>query len=468
MSTPFDPILDEYSTEVGNFLKKLDSDLYTTLYPASDRTDLVPDETSSGSEIDLEALRANIEIALDTTSESTSFPLYSEESRQLALEYLKAKIRAKYDQYLNDEITLAEFIASNSSKDYNLVFAYYSIGVFNLYRHGLSPGMVFLVLNKNKVRSVYIKTVTDNTFTVSYHKNGIQAQDFIEDTTYTFFLANWAALADEITEYIKNLTLLADKFNQMLKDILNFKYPTDFMGLNISTIPIGTLIKLGTAYKPRTFTDREMLDVIKYFALIIKKMVNAFNKLLEAQPKDPLIANSIDALNNLSTILDVVVKLVNISATVADIVAICRRLAPKAEILANIIGAWMNPALLSKLIPIFIQEGQKIVSQIIADVEKEITEYLFKLPVPVPTLILDFFLDPKPIPPAGDTALVADINNIASNFGRKVDEVKQSSDQAIKSVVDYKLKEAPPRAQSNQKDPGMNQSSKINRKANDL
>jgi hypothetical protein len=440
MPTIFDLFLDEFSTEVGSFIKDEEST----------RANLIPID-NSGSEEDFERARRELEASLTT---------FTPRDHENNLEYMKKKLRTRFEKYLNDEITLSEFY-SGKEKDYDNITALHSIGVFNLYRHGLTTGMMFFVTKETGasttnpitgeiielkvVQVVYIKSVTDNTFTISYTKNGNQAEDFKEKVYYTFYIANLKNLQKEIEEYIAYLTELANKFNRLLEDILNFKYPTEFLGLDISTIPIGTLLKLGSEYKPRTFTDREMLDVIKYFALAIRKIVIAINKLARQQnSKDPIILNSIDALGKLDLFLFVIIRVVDISATINDIVEIAKEVIPKFQILADIIQAWQNPAIMPKLAGIFMQEAQKAVEQGIQDIEKAIVEYLFSLPVPVPTIILDFFLDPKPIPAAGFGELITNIRSYTDPFKSWVDSTKTQSDDTLKAIADYKLKEAEP------------------------
>jgi hypothetical protein len=456
--------IDEFFTESGNFIQDEESNLYSFYYNLLERANLLKDDTSSGSEIDINVLIQQIEqliepgVSKSQISNSTT-PITNETSHDATLSYLKGKIGDRFERYINDELTLSEFIygkngseegPSGQGKDYDRIYALYSIGVFNLFKHSTSKGMAFRV-NNGKMQNVYIKSVTDNTFTVSYHLNGDQAQDFIEGKVYTLYIANWQVLAQEIQEYIDFLVNLANNLGKLFDDLLNFTYPSEFMGLDISTLPIGTLIDLGTNYKPRSFTDREMLDVIKYFALIIKKMVKSFKTFLETQPKNDVLNAAVQSLEILNNLLTGVLILVNISATILDVVTICREILPKFEILASIIGAWLNPALLSKLGGIFMQEGQKIVDKAIVDVEKQITSYLFKIPVPLPTFILDFFLDPQPIPKAGDSNITAAVKLQARAFGDAVDDAQTASDAALESIKNYKLKESPPKEASNSK-----------------
>ena len=422
--------LDQFSSESGDF-ESLLSKALNSLYARNNIGKVTGDESGSATEVGSTSLKDLTSSDLYRRSlQGASQANADELHTQSSIEYLNTKIRSRFQRYLDGDITLTDFLSNNDS-DFDTITSLNSLGVMNCYKHGLSIGMQFTTTIFGKETKLFVISITDNTFTLSLFPGGVPFYSFEEGVTYILSLINnpgiTAAVA-AIKEQWASMAAWWDKLNST-------EYPKTFLGLDISSVPIGILIKLGNSYTGRTFSNREILDVIKYFSIILRKMITFFEKNAAQNPT----ANSgqIHMLEGLNNLVGIITNIVDISATILDVVEIVKEVLPKFQILAKILGAWLNPTLLLEAGQMLLSQMQTGVTKIINQIYSQIESAVFNFRVPVPTFMMDFFLSPQPLPKAGLGFVTDFAKKSASSIGSSLTGLDSSSDAGIKAITDY-------------------------------
>jgi len=444
-------LIDQFSSEVGEFFSVF-QELKKTAYDLSQSAkvsysdDIVGDEDTSLADflasITGSTTSAGITNPLDLTTNPT---VYNSESThtEKAISFLEKKIKDRLDLYLDDKITLIDFL-SNNEKDFDNVLAKNSLGVLNSYKHGLSIGLQLTATVGNKQLRFFIVEITENTFRLSLFPNGVPFTNFQEGIDYVLSIVNNQEITDKINGFKAWYAAKALQWQQLWDkyDPLKAVWPTDFFGLDITAIPVGNLIQMGNDYSPKTFSNREWIDVIKYFTLVVKKIIHHFE--LTEKNKTNKTQQEIDRLKllvSLNKFLKAFITLLDIIASVEDIIKFIQDNKPNFEILSKLIGAWMNPAFLLEAGMLFIQMAQKQFDSLIEGIKTQLENYLLAIPIPLPVFLVDFLLKPGPLPSAGLGFIKDGLSQAQSAVQSTIDFLSPINDSIVNSMTERNLRE---------------------------